>query len=316
MTDARIARGCRVRLWLAALVWSVVLPAAALAVCSLDPGDPFEPHAAMPRGPFARQCLDTREQRSIRILSAAQAARYGLASDGDRMVAANLRHAGRYWVGEIRPGAVESVILQIEYFPAVVPAAHTQLRFRFRDGQGPRLVPQVGPADSGETRLTDLVYSVEAAYVLNGEPYDLVKGARDHYAIVYRFVSLEDRYRQQVLGDHHRVEQVPLELDADERRRLLIQALRDSDAAQLRRMYNTLALNCTTELMRAIDRAVTYDGWHRVLSGAAFFMNGIPTQCKGALGARGLLPPRGAARTPDLDRDPSFPSAALRSAVR
>jgi hypothetical protein len=297
--------------WLAVAMLVLALPTPARAVCTLDPNDPFEPHASMPRGPFAGRCLDTSEQRSIRILSPDQAAAYGLTPDRDRIfVIANLRHAGRYWVAEIDPQAVEEVILQVEYFPAVVPAAHTQLCFRFRPGQAPRLVPQIGPADSGATRLTDLVYSVEAAYLIHGEPYDLVKGTQDHYATAYRFVSLETRYRQMVLHEHHRVEQIRLKLAPEERRRLLIRVLRDSDAAQLGRMYDTLGLNCTTELIRAIDGSVTYSAWQHVLAAATFFLDGVPTQCRGQLALRGLLPDRDEPPLPDLEKDRSLPFLA------
>lgn len=300
--------------WVAVAILSLALPGRSRADCTLDPSDPFEPHAAMPRGPFAGRCLDTSDERSIRILSRDQAARYGMKPGGERtLVFANLRHAGRYWVAEVDPQAVEEVILQVEYFPAIVPAAHTQLCFRFRPGQGPRLVPQAGPADSGVTRLPDLVYSVEAAFLVDGEPYDLVKGMQDHYATAYRFVSLEDRYRSMVLEQHHRVEQIGLKLTAEDRRRLLIRSLRDSDAAQLGRMYHTLALNCTTELMRAIDRSVTYSAWERVMTAVTFVLDRVPTQCRGQLALRGLLPEHDRP-LPDLDKDRSLtflPAAAV-----
>jgi len=301
--------------WLAAAMIIVALPAR--AQCSLDPADPFEPHAAMPRGPFAGRCLDTSEERSIRILSPAQAAAYGLTPDGDRrFVIANVRHAGRYWVAEIDPSAVEDVVLQVEYFPAIVPAAHTQLCFRFAPGQGPRLVPQVGRADSGATRLADLVYSVEAVFPVDGEPYDLVKGMQDHYATAYRFVSLEDRYRAMVVGQHHRVEQIRLRLSPEQRRRLLVRTMHDSDAAQLGRMYHTLALNCTTELMRAIDASVAYSGWERCLTAFTFMFDRVPTECRGQLALRGLLPEREERPLPDLDRDRSLPFLVPAAAER
>jgi hypothetical protein len=303
--------------WLVVAMLALAPPTSAWAVCTLDPGDPFEPHASMPRGPFAGRCLDTSEERSIRILSPDQAAAYGLAPDRDRIfVIANLRHAGRYWVAEIDPQAVEEVILQVEHFPAIVPAAHTQLCFRFRPGQGPRLVPQIGPADPGLTRLTDLVYSVEAAYLVHGEPYDLVKGMQNHYATAYRFVSLESRYRQMVFHDHHRVEQIRLKLAPEERRRLLIRALRDSDTAQLGRMYHTLALNCTTELIRAIDRSVTYSAWQRLLAAVTFFLDRVPTECRGQLALRGLIPDRDEPPLPDLEKDRGLPFLAPAAAAR
>ncbi|HUK63371.1 MAG TPA: DUF4105 domain-containing protein, partial [Dongiaceae bacterium] len=233
--------------------------------------------------------------------SAAEGAPYHMEPDLAHLLIANVRHAGRWWLAEVPVDAVSDVVLMIEYFPAAVPAAHTQLRFRF-GGEGVRLVPQVGRADTIVAPLTDLVYSVEAVSPVGGEGFDLVKGMRGHYATAYRFVSLDDRYHQMVTVDHHRVEQVRLALDPDQRRRVLVRAIRDSDAARLDRMYHTLALNCTTELLRAVDRAVPFDRWHRTLATLTGFLDGIPTQCRTAFAVRGLAP-RGHARMPDLERE-------------
>ena len=113
---------------------------------------------------------------------------------------------------------------------------------------------------------------------------------------------------------HYHTAGVPGRHEIDESQELfypaVMRAIRDSHEAQMSRMYHTLGLNCTTELLRAIDRSVRYDRWHHVLAGATFFLDGIPTQCKGALQARGLLAPRGKGKLPDLDREWSVAGGA------
>lgn len=286
----------------AALWWSVGLVLAGPLPCPRDLADPFVPDAVMPRGPHAGKCLDTSEQRSIRTLTVPEAAIYGLAPDSTRLVIANLRHAGRFWIAEIRPDAIEDVILQLEYFPAIVPAAHTQLRFRFRAGAGPRLVSQIG-AREDSARIQDLVYSVEAVSIVDGEAYDLLKGTAAQFGTAYRFVSLQDRYRQMVTRAHHRVEQIRLKLAPEQRKGVLARAIQDSDRAQMKRVYHTLALNCTTELIRAIDRGIHPDLGYRALAASTFYINGIPTLCKGALALRGLIDRERGGRLADLDRE-------------
>jgi hypothetical protein len=203
----------------------------------------------------------------------------------------------------VDPGAVEQVILQTEFFPAVVPAAHTQLRFHFRRGGEPTLAPQRLGDHAPRTRLGDLIFSVEAVSVVGGEGSDLVKGAQDHFGAAYRFVSLEDRYRKMVVRDKHRVEQARLELTARQRHDLFAHAAHLGDRAQMKLVYHTLNRNCTTELLRAIDRAVTYDATRRVLKGAAFPLRGVPTEMRRGLRLRGLLGPGDRSRLPDLDRE-------------
>ena len=201
------------------------------------------------------------------------------------------------------PGAVEAAIVQIEFFPAIVPAAHTQLRFRFAPGRQPVLVPQRGGAPKDQVRLRDLVYSVEAVPVMGGDPYDLVKGMEDHFGTAYRMVSLSDRYRRMVVTDHHRVIQLRLKLTPRERRELFVHAVRLGDRSGMKLMYHTLARNCTTELVRVIDQTVAYSPWRSAVKNATFFMCSIPTELPHTLRIRGLLADGAGSRMPDLDRE-------------
>ena len=273
------------------------------ASCLLDPSDRYDPRAEIPSGPFKGRCLDTRELRSLRVVSRGEAEARGLAARPGLLYLANVRHADRFWLAAVDPGAVEAAIVQIEFFPAIVPAAHTQLRFRFAPGRQPVLVPQRGGAPKDRVRLRDLVYSVEAVPVMGGDPYDLVKGMEDHFGTAYRMVSLSDRYRRMVVTDHHRVIQLRLKLTPRERRELFVHAVRLGDRSGMKLMYHTLGRNCTTELVRVIDQTVAYSPWRSAVKNATFFMCSIPTELPHTLRIRGLLEDGAGSRMPDLDRE-------------
>ena len=280
-----------------------LLARASSASCQLDPGDPYDPRAEIPRGPFKGRCLYTRELRSLRLLSKEAAAARGLPARPGLLYLANVRHADRFWLAAVDPRAVEAAIVQIEYFPAIVPAAHTQLRFRFAPGRGPVLVPQRRGGRQDPVRLRDLVYSVEAVPVVGGDAYDLVKGMEDHFGTAYRMVSLSDRYHRMVVIDHHRVMQLRLRLTPRERRDLFVHAVRLGDRCGMKLMYHTLARNCTTELVRVIDQTVAYSPWRSAFKNAAFFMCSIPTELPHTLRIRGLLEDGSGSLMLDLDRD-------------
>jgi hypothetical protein len=263
--------------------------------------DPFALDDTVRRGPYRGRRLDTSEQRSVWLLSREEASAIGLAPAPGRLLAANVRHAGRYWIAEIAPGGVSDVIVQLEQFPAVVPAAHCEMRFRFAPGAEPLLRPQTREGGGRALRLRDLVYSVEAVPVVGGDSYDLWRGLWDHYGNAYRLCSLADRYQAMVVRAGHRVEQLRLVLTPDQRRAVLEAALRRGDHAQMNVMYNTISRNCATEVYRALDDVVRYDAGGVVLKFAASPLETFPTQAKLALRARGLLDR--SSELPDLARE-------------
>jgi hypothetical protein len=281
-------------------------PVAAAGVhadCVLDRGDPYDPGARMPRGRYRGRCLDTSELRTLRLLTDAEAASHGLSVPRGWKAVANVRHADRFWIALIDPAAVADVVMQIENFPAIVPAAHTELRFRFAPERGALLVPQ-RPGDARDSVvLTDLVYTVEASYAIGGEPYDLVKGMRDFYGLVYRLTSLEERYQAMVVEQGHLVQQVRLDLSAEQGRDALVHALELGHAAGSGAMYHTLWRNCTTELYDVLDRSVEYGPRRRALKSTFFFVRTLPTLTRQGLRIRGLLDPSPRGEWPDLTRE-------------
>lgn len=242
------------------------------ADCICDVRDPFDPKARMPEGRYEGQCLNSCQQRSVTILSAAEAAFYGFS--GNHLTVANISHRGHFWVAEFPKDGIEDVIYLIEYFPAIVPAAHTQLRFRFKPGSEIILKSQILELDLSPVCLPDIVYSVEAIGLPESE-FDLIAGLLDRFAIAYRLVSLEDRIQQMIITDRHRVEQISLNLQPEEKHKLLVNAVEAGDRAGLSRMYNSFDPNCTTELFRALDRTLGYDAKSQTSQEEAFI--NIPT---------------------------------------
>lgn len=240
--------------------------------CLCDPADPFDPMAKMPKGPYQGQCINSCQQRSVVLLSSEEAANYG---DSHRMwVVANVSHQGKFWVAKIPVDGVADVIYQIEHFPAIVPAAHTELRFRFRKGKEVILLPQASNSTTEPVRLSDLVYSVEAVTV-PGEKYDVVAGLFDNFALAYRLVSLADRAEQMIGQKQHRVEQLKLSLTPEQNQRLLQNAIERGNRAGMNRMYNTIEPNCTTEVFYPLDAAINYDPSIDLFQGEVFL--NIPT---------------------------------------
>lgn len=225
------------------------------ADCVFAPDDPFEPRERLPKGKYSGQCYDTRVARSVRVLDAEAAARYG-AAPGE-LVLANVHHAGKFWVARVPLDGVEAVLFQLEYFPAIVPAGHAQLRVRFAESSPVLLTSQSAADGLVEEALTDLVLSVEAI----GQPgykYDIVRGVLDDFGTAYRVVSLSDKLAHMVVRQQHEVEQWALRLEGDEAARLLERYAAAGESRRMQTMYNTLFVNCTNEAVRILDEAVQY----------------------------------------------------------
>ncbi len=274
------------------------------ADCVFDPQDPFEPRARLPKGPARGRCYDTRQHRPVVRLEGDVAGAFGGASP-ETLVVANVFHDGAFWVARIPRSGVETVIFQLEYFPAIVPAGHTQLRVRFRQDAPVVLLGQTPRTRASRVEIRDLVLSVEALGQL-GYKYDLVEGVLDNFGAVYRMTSLEAKVVHMLIEQDHRVEQWPLALEPAEKRAILEHIAADSEARGLGTMYNTLFVNCTNEIVRILDSAVTYTAREQVQRFLAKVTEFYPNVIRTALIARGLLPLDQSTDLPELAVDPTI----------
>ncbi len=272
--------------------------------CIFDATDSFEPHSRMPKGRYRGRCLDTRQARSIVHLSAEQAAPYGGLSSSE-IVVANVFHDDAFWVARIPADGIETVLFQLEYFPAIVPAGHTQFRLRFSADQPVRLIGQAGANAGATATLRDLVLSVEAIGQL-GYQYDVVRGLTNEFGAVYRVLSLDAKVEHMIIAQDHEVEQWELELTTDEKRELLANFLDESDIRGMSFMYNTLFLNCTNELVRVLDDSVSYTVGEQLKRFLTKVTEFYPNIIRAALIARGLLPLDQSTDWPRLKNDPTI----------
>ncbi len=271
--------------------------------CIFDSTDPFEPRERVPRGAHQGRCYDTRSARPVIVLDDSRAAPYGGVGDDD-LVLANVFHDDRLWVARVPVDAVEVVLFQLEYFPAIVPAGHTQLRVRFRDDAPVTLTAQSGLDAGRTTKVRDLVMSVEAI----GQPgykYDLLRGLVNDFGAVYRVTSLAAKVDHMIVQQGHRVEQWELYLEPAETRRLVENFAYESDARRMQTMYNTLFVNCTNEAIRIIDLSVDYTAAEQVGRFLAKITEFYPNIIRPALIARGLLPLDQSSDWPELADDPT-----------
>ncbi len=266
------------------------------STCSYDKEDPFEPRARFTKGPWIGECLDTKTRRPVKVLGAPD-------EFSNVLELANVFHDHGYWYATIPVEEVQEVYFQLEYFPAAVPAGHTQIRLTFNKPVNLRGQSQWNYGK--EVAIYNLVMSIEAVPRL-GDKYDLVKGMQDHFGLAYRVTSLAARYDSMITQQGHHVEQWPLELTEREKAELLVAYAYESEALGLKDTYHTLFRNCTNELIKAIDTVVEYTVGENIKKFLTKITEFYPNAIRAALIARGLLPLDQSTDWYPLEEDPTF----------
>ncbi|PCI35861.1 MAG: hypothetical protein COB53_10635 [Elusimicrobia bacterium] len=291
--------------------------------------DPYEPLAVMPKGKYAGQKIDTSERRALTILRGEAAAPFA-PKDGE-IVAANFRHDGKFWIVKLPADAVERVIFEkwdfgekqvrLSMFGKTLldfelfHVAHTELRFKFRDGSGATLYPQRSYAVDevvqavGEP-LQDIVNSIEAVSI-PGVAFSVWGGLTNQFVASRRFKSLRENYYERVTRERRHVEQWDLLMDDDRKRKLFNQAVLESDEDGLRTMYHLFRHSCTTEAFRLIDSVMNYG----IRTWRTFFKR-MPQFPELYLWARGLLKPGGKSRMKPLGLEKEEWREVLRERMR
>ncbi|OIO10815.1 MAG: hypothetical protein AUJ52_03185 [Elusimicrobia bacterium CG1_02_63_36] len=296
--------------------------------------DPYAPDAVMPegrwiRGNFAGEKIEAGERRPLRVIRGAQAAPFSPKTG--EIVAANFRHEGRFWIVKFDPSAVERVIFQKWDFGEkrvrlgalgrtfvdfeLLHVAHTELRFKFREGRGAVLFeqrayePDEAAAPSGD-RIDDAVNSIEAVSA-RGEPFGVWGGLTNRFVAVRRFKSLKENFFERVIRERRVVEQWDLLMDDGRKARLFERAVRESDSDGLEVLYHLFRRSCTTEAFRLIDSEMNY-GYRTWRT----FFRRIPHVPELYLWARGLLKPGGGSRMPPLGEEKAEWRAELRDRLK
>ena len=263
--------------------------------CVLDSTDEFDPQARLPKGPWEGECMNTARRRPVIVLEPAT-------EENPTLTVANLFHDDGFWTARIPTDQVENVYFQLEYFPAVIPAGHTQLRLQFAS---PVRLEGQSEWNVGQTdEVTDLVLSIEAVTRV-GDGYDLFRGTQDHYGIVFRIASLEARYDSMITQQGHHVEQWILDLEDDEKQALVSFYAFESEELALQHTYHTLFRNCTTEIVGTLDAVVQYTVGEQIKRFLVKVTEVYPNVVRAALIARGLLPLDQSTDWHPLEEDPT-----------
>lgn len=264
-------------------------------------GDEYESKVLLPGGSHKGGCADTTSARSVMLLPEP--------SDPNVIRVANVGHNGSFWIAEFPKKGVEDVIFQMERFPAAVPAAHTQIRLKFKKDSPVRMTNQLD--SSKQILLREFALSTEAIGQ-KGWKYDIFKGMKDEYLTAYRITSLADKYKWMVVTQKHSVVQWPLNLDEAEKQLVLPAYVKRANEKGMSSTYHTLWRNCTNELFKVFDSTLRYGGLRALPVVFTKINEMYPVIVHGALNSRGLiryrdLPPVYPADRP-LDKTTQIPT--------
>ena len=278
--------------------------------CIFDADDAYEPRSVFQSGPWEGVCHDTQRRRPTGFVDDELAARYQ--GVDDHYVLYNVFHEDGFWFAFVPYNAVKRVYFQLEYFPAVIPAGHTQLRLEY--DRPVTLYGQSGHLKGRIDQTHNLSLSIEAVTRV-GDRYDLFKGAQEHFAIAYRVTSMEARFNSMITEQDHHVEQWRLNLTSTELEALLPHYVSTSADHNLAFSYHTLFKNCTTEIIEILDGIGEYTWRERVQKFLVKVTEIYPNIVRAALIARGLLPLNQSTDWFPLEEDEAFIVQMEREAV-
>ena len=237
--------------------------------------DPYAPMNYFEEGPFKGQLINNKDRRSIKIVE----------ETSESFTVANFTHDKKYYLAIIPKNAVRDIIVHIDYFTSSIPAAHSQLRLILNH---PILLRDQITNEVRTTLISDIVFSIEA---IKGpsSPYGLIQGMQKHFAVSYRFMSTQDKYRTLICDDKERTTQYNLTMSPEQKNQFLENALRLSDKSDNKTMYHTWKVNCTTEMIRLLDSVLDRSLWTNIKSAGTTVGAHYPVFVRSSLRARKIL---------------------------
>ncbi len=227
--------------------------------CVLNPHDPFEPRVRMSHGPEKGLCINSQTRRSAQKLSPNDAARYFTPVAGS-IIVSNFSHQKKFWVAQISYKKIKRMILQTQYFPQGprqlgIEISHVQFRFDFEAGTKIVLISQDSSEPARKISVKHTLLSVENIGP-HGEKFDFVRGMKGYFNLVYRAVSLEDKYDWMVRVQGHRVTQHLLKVTPEQAQKIFLEGVARGTARGSTTPYHAIKQSCSTELIKIVKAAI------------------------------------------------------------
>lgn len=213
--------------------------------CRLDKADRYDlgwAYANHAPGRYRGQCVDTHRKRPVVLLK----------ENPQEIVFANFFDGHRFYTAHIPSGSIQQIYFQSVTFGDFlgIHAAHTQLRFML-DPHRPAILTSQSGAPAEMRSVSDITVSAE--YMApRGVPYSPVVGLGEDFLNTYLVLSTRTQAYQQITLSRHVVEQTELQIPDFRRDDVLRAAIHLSATKGITDIYNTLSLNCTTELFRIL----------------------------------------------------------------
>lgn len=227
--------------------------------CVYNSHDPYEPRSRMSQGPEKGLCINSQFRRSARRLSQSETARY-FSQRADSIVIANYSHQKKFWIAQIPVKKIKRMILQTQYFPLgpsqlKFEISHVQFRFDFEPDAKIELVPQDSSEPARKISVKHALLSVENIGP-HGEKFDFVRGLKGYYNLVYRVVSLEDKYDWMVRLQGHRVTQHLVKVSPKNAQKIFMEGVSRGTARGSGTPYHSIQQSCSTELVKILKAAI------------------------------------------------------------
>ncbi len=235
--------------------------------CVSNSHDPYEPRTRMAKGPEKGLCINSDYRRSATLLNGSEAARY-FPFRKDSIVIANYSHQKKFWVAQIPVKRISRMILQTQFFPIGptimgMEISHVQFRFDFVAGAKIDLISQDASAPARSLSVNHVILTVENVGP-HGEKFDFMKGMKGYFNLVYRAVSLEDKYNWMIKEQGHRVTQHLINVTSQEAQKIFMEGMSRGTKRQSRTTYHSLNQSCSTELVKILK--ATLGTWDSVMS--------------------------------------------------
>lgn len=221
------------------------------ADCKVDAQDPNDKGYSLTVNSrlYPKECIDGKRFRPMQNLVIAN----------NTATLNNYLHNNKFWKAQlpIDPSAIENVYFHIMRFPVVegVTAAHTQIRFIFKDKNAVQLTGTDAAGNVETSSSGDILISFEAAFPSTAG-YNFALGAFPNYARFAKIMSTLQKETDSPNG----IEQYELKLSAEESATLLSNTLVYAQNIGIEGFYNTLRPNCTTELFDQLDQLPSLKG--------------------------------------------------------